>query len=261
MRGPLNLLHEHERQSRGLPRLFINHMPDFDSLIALEFGRVDEGQPMDRWMGMSSQVGFLLDEENRVVGFKVHELSQIDLDSDEHALLWQPPHFCAPTLALTRASCAEVIVAAHRFYAGNPSLNRLYFTDAIDARGTKHEISEWVACLASGDCMGHFGLGVALLDSGGDPKFAYKHLRYYASIAPEEPWALYWFARAALLVGMYGEARIAAQQAWELAVDDDQMTVVERLADEIRAAQKARHEKKQKPHEDNPQDPGSDEKE
>jgi hypothetical protein len=34
-----------------VPKLFINHVASYDWLIALEFGRVDDAQPSENWVG------------------------------------------------------------------------------------------------------------------------------------------------------------------------------------------------------------------
>ena len=43
------------------PRLFVSHDKDFHWLIALEYGRVDDGQPAERWRGISEDFGYLYD--------------------------------------------------------------------------------------------------------------------------------------------------------------------------------------------------------
>jgi hypothetical protein len=54
------------------PRLYLNHLPDLDWLIALEFGRVDNGQPAENWSEVSEDVAYLHDGPGRrVLGFKV----------------------------------------------------------------------------------------------------------------------------------------------------------------------------------------------
>ena len=43
------------------PKLYINHLVEYDWLIALEFGRVDDAQPPDNWRGVSDEFGYLHD--------------------------------------------------------------------------------------------------------------------------------------------------------------------------------------------------------
>lgn len=219
-----------EARGRALPRLFISHLPEHDWLIALEFGRVDEGQPADRWRGITQQLGLLFDEHGRCVGFKALEFSAIDLASDEYELAWNGPRFCAPTLALADASAPEVILAARAFFGDRQSVNRTHFNHAVGAVSPGEALAEWHACIESGDCMAHYGLGIAYADAG-DFQLAYKHLRFYTSIAPEEGWAHYWFARAALAVGADGEARAARDAARALATDFDLRAAVDELDD------------------------------
>ncbi len=54
------------------PKLYLNHIADLDWLIALEFGRVDDGQPSGCWRGVTDSFGWC-DEVpgGRCVGFKV----------------------------------------------------------------------------------------------------------------------------------------------------------------------------------------------
>lgn len=215
------------------PRLFVNHLPEHDWLIALEFGRVDEGQPSESWAGITDDFGYLFDQdEERIVGFKALNFSTIDLTSPFYEPLWNGPRFCAPTLALSDAVAAEVITAARAFYRGRPSINRYYFADAIDAESKNDEVGEWLACVETGDCMAHYGLGISLMESG-KPAMAYKHLRFYASIAPMEAWAQYWYARAALAVNEPDEARVAALRAKELSTDPDMTSQARDLLKEI----------------------------
>ena len=58
------------------PRLFLNHVADYDWLIAVEFGRVEDGQPPDCWRGVEDRFAYLLDRpEGDEVGFKVLEFA------------------------------------------------------------------------------------------------------------------------------------------------------------------------------------------
>ena len=54
------------------PRLYLNHDADCDWLLSLEFGRVDEGQTDDAWVGVSDAFGYLTDPPGGpVVGFAI----------------------------------------------------------------------------------------------------------------------------------------------------------------------------------------------
>jgi|GEM_PF-1639205 len=39
--------------TKTLPRIYLSYLPDLDWLSGLEFGRVDDGQPSDCWVGLS----------------------------------------------------------------------------------------------------------------------------------------------------------------------------------------------------------------
>src|SRR3954454_16291251 len=141
------------------PRLYLNHIAEYDWLIALEFGRVDDGQPPDCWRGVSEQFGYLHDgPDGRVVGFKVLDVSELDLDSDEHAPLWSGPRFDVPVLGLPAATAGEVVLAARVLFGETSTINRAYFFAAISAEG-EEALGHWLACLQAGDSMAHFGLG------------------------------------------------------------------------------------------------------
>jgi tetratricopeptide (TPR) repeat protein len=215
----------------ALPRLYVNCIADLDWLIALEFGRVDEGQPEDAWTAVSGQFGYLFDGD-RCVGFKVLNLTSFDIDSDEHEAIWSGARFDAPTLALTAASAGEIVLAARTMFNGRSSLNRLYFNEAINAETKDEALAEWLGCVEAGDSMAHYGLGIALFDSGKTLR-AYTHLRFYATIAPLEPWAQYWYARAAAAIEETEEAIAALERALELGGDENLTELAEKLKDEI----------------------------
>lgn len=213
------------------PRLYVNNITDLDWLIALEFGRVDEGQPAEAWAGVSEHFGFLFDDD-RCVGFKVLGFSDFDLEDEAHQPLWDGPRFDAPSLALSDATAGEVILAARVHFGERSSINRLYFNEAVSAVRDEDALNGWINCVEAGDSMAHYGLGVKLFEAGFTAR-AYTHLRFYASIAPREPWAQYWFAKAALAIGENGEASEAARRVQELDADENLAVLVTGLQAEI----------------------------
>lgn len=198
------------------PRLYLNHIPDFDWLIALEFGRVDDGQPSDHWRGATDHVGFLLDEPGgREVGFKITALSEhFDDEAADNDEIWDGPRFHVPQLGLANATVGEIVLAARALFAGQPTINRVYFSEGCATDG-KEALDHWLACLEAGDCMAHFALGYTLYEL---ERFheAYRHLRYYAEIAPNGAWNWCWFGKAAQAIGELDEARAAYERAIEL---------------------------------------------
>jgi tetratricopeptide (TPR) repeat protein len=213
------------------PRLYVNCVADLDWLIALEFGRVDEGQPEEAWAAVSEQFGYLFDGD-RCVGFKVLGLSAFNLDTPAHEPIWSGPRFDAPTLALTGATAGEIVLAARTQFKGRSSINRLYFNEAINAETTSDALAEWLGCVETGDSMAHYGLGVALFEAG-ELTRAYTHLRFYSSIAPNEPWAQYWYARAAVAIEEPGEATPALERVLELSSDQNLIDMAVTLRAEI----------------------------
>ena len=192
-----------------LPRLYINVDPDYDWLIAIEFGRVDDGQPPENWRGVSEDFGYLHDGPADIgleLGFRLNRFSSVDLEDPTVAEIWGEPHFDAPQLGLLDASAGEIVLATRQMYgAENHSLNRVYFSHATGLEGSE-AVSAWIDCLQSGDSMAHFALGYSLHELGRFHE-AYRHLRYYATIAPAQPWAQCWFGKAAQSIGETVEAR------------------------------------------------------
>lgn len=196
-------------------RLSINYDRGLDWLMAYEFGRVDDGQPAERWRGVSESFGFLHDAPGgRVIGFKVLDFSEFEPEDKDVQAIWEPPLFDAPTLGLTNATAGEVVLAAATHFAGRSSLGRELFSAASGLQG-EEAADMWRRCLEAGDAMAHFGLGYTLLELD-RPQEAYRHLRYYSEIAPNGPWTWCWYGRAAAAMGEVTEARRAWRRAIEL---------------------------------------------
>lgn len=201
-----------------LPRLYISVAADYDWLTAIEFGHVDDGQPSENWAGVCDEFRYLhLGPADRspAIGFKVLGISDFDPEDEEVREIWDEPHFDAPQLGLRDVAAGEIVVATKSLYGTQRrSLNRQIFDDAVDLSGPQ-ALAAWTACLQAGDCMAHFALGYTLLEFGRNHE-AYRHLRYYAEIAPAMPWSHCWLGRAAAAIGELGEARAAYERAIEL---------------------------------------------
>jgi tetratricopeptide (TPR) repeat protein len=211
-------------------RLYLNHLPEHDWLIALEFGRTDDGQPSENWHGVSEHVGFLLDEPGgREVGFKITSLEDFDEEARDLDEVWDGARFHVPQLGLVAASVGEIVLASRALFGEWPTINRVFFDDAVGARG-EHALYAWLACLEAGDCMAHFALGYTLYDLGRFHE-AYRHLRYYAEIAPAGAWNWCWYGKAAQAIGEHGEARAAYRRAVELEREDQPTDAAELLAE------------------------------
>src|SRR4051794_23564202 len=197
------------------PRLYLNYIAEYDWLIALEFGRVDDGQPSECWRGISHEFGYLHDgPSGPVVGFKVVDVSELDLDSGELAPIWSGPRFDVPVLGLRSATAGEVVLASRVLFGQHSTINRAYFSEAIDAEG-EQALGLWLACLQAGDSMAHFGLGYTLYELGRFAE-AYRHLRHYTEISPAGPWNWCWLGKASEAIGESVEARAAYERALEL---------------------------------------------
>ena len=107
------------------PKLYINNVAEFDWLIGLEFGRVDDAQPPDQWRGVTEQLGYLHDSSGgRVVGFKVLGLSELAVEAPELREIWGGPVFDVPLLGLESVSAGEVILATRALLGDQSTINR-----------------------------------------------------------------------------------------------------------------------------------------
>ncbi len=202
------------------PRLYLSRDVEFDYLSAIEFGSVADGQPDDAWRVVGEQVGFLFEEpDERCTGFQVNDFSTFDPEAEGFEALWSDtPRFDVPQLGLRGASAGEICLAARAFLGDEPTLNKCYFDQAVAAGGAgDHSIAAggWQLCLESGDPMAHYGLGYTLYELG-DLRGAYRHLRAYVEITPNNAWAWCWLGRACLELGEHDEARQALERAVEL---------------------------------------------
>ena len=194
------------------PRLFLNHIAELGSLTAVEFGRVDDGQPDEHWRPLTDAFGWLHEAPGgRVLGFTILEFSAFDPEDEAVAEIWEAPHFCVPVLGLVEVSAGEIAIAARSFFGGRSSVNRAYFNDAVERRG-EAAVEKWLGCLEAGDSMAHFGLGYTLYDLGRFHE-AYRHLRHYAELAPAGAWNWCWLGKAATAIGELEEARAAYRSA------------------------------------------------
>ncbi|MEJ7785469.1 MAG: hypothetical protein WKF96_11745 [Solirubrobacteraceae bacterium] len=210
------------------PKLYLNHIAEFDWLIALEFGTVDDGQPSENWRGVCPEFGYLFDRPGgRALGFKLLDFSKFDPAEAEVAEIWREPLFDAPLLGLTGASAGEVVTAARALISGESTINRQYFSAAMATDG-EEALSLWLACLQSGDCMAHFALGYTLFELGRFHE-AYRHLRHYTEIAPCHSWNWCWLAKAAEAIGETDEAQRACERALSLTDAGDLETDAEEI--------------------------------
>ena len=212
-------------RQEALPRLYINHVAEWDWLIALEFGRVDDAQPPDNWRGVSEQFGYLCDgPDGRALGFKVKDFSEFDAEAPDVTEIWGEPLFDVPLLGLSAVPAGEVVLATRALLGEEATINRAYFSEAVATKDPEEALPLWLACLESGDSMAHFALGYTLYELGRFPE-AYRHLRHYTEIAPHGSWNWCWFGKGAEAVGEKDEAIVAYERALELELaEGDQET-------------------------------------
>jgi tetratricopeptide (TPR) repeat protein len=199
----------------GRPVLYLNRITELDWLVALEFGRVDDGQPSGNWWGVNDSFGFLHEfPDGPVVGFKVLDFSKFDVDDPKVWQIWREPLFDAPVLGLRAVVAGEIILAARALFGERDSINREFFSRAMKQEGDD-AFGFWLACLQAGDSMAHYGLGYTLYEQGRYQE-AYRHLRHYTEISPNGSWNWCWLAKADAAIGEKEEARKACERAIEL---------------------------------------------
>jgi tetratricopeptide (TPR) repeat protein len=205
------------------PRLYLNHLPDLDWLIALEFGRVDNGQSAEDWSEVGDDFAYLHDGPGgSVLGFKVLDFSEFDPHAPEVEPIWWNPRFDAPAVGLSDATAGEIVVATRALHGDGPSINRVFFNLGTRSSGTE-ALGHWLACLQSGDSMAHFALGYTLYELGRFHE-AYRHLRHYTEIAPHGSWNWCWFGKAAEAINELEEAHAAYERALDLEEESGEPT-------------------------------------
>lgn len=197
--------------------LYINRDVDLDWLIALEFGRVLDGQPEDRISPVSSSFAFVLDAPaGEVIGFAVGQLTAFD--PEDHPVLWEEPLlFDAPLFGLRDVPAGAIVLAAKAHLLLESTTNRLLFDAAMAATG-QQAVDLWRQCLECGDSMAHYALGYTLLELGRHRE-AYGHLRAYTELCPWNAWAWCFLGKACVELGERSAARDAYRRAVELDAD------------------------------------------
>jgi tetratricopeptide (TPR) repeat protein len=218
----------------GAPTLYLNQSAELDWLIALEFGRVDDGQPPENWRGVNEQLGFLHDGPGGpVCGFKINDFSQFDPEAPGLEQIWGEPQFNVPVLGLSSAGVGEIVLAVRALFGHRNTINRELFNNATNSTG-RRALGMWLACLQAGDSMAHFGLGYTLYELGRHSE-AYRHLRHYTEISPCGSWNWCWFGKAAAAVGEIEEARAAFTRALQLTSEGGEETEAAELLEELEA--------------------------
>ncbi len=199
------------------PVLYINRDLEYDWLIALEFGRVVDGQPDDHLIRIGEDFAYVLDGSGgNVVGFGVGGLTSFDANALPE--LWTAPYFDAPLFGLRDVPAGAIILAAQARLRDEPTTNRMLFSLATNAEG-EEAVALWRQCLEAGDSMAHYSLGYTLLELG-RPRDAYGHLREYVECCPWNAWAWCWLGRAHEALGELTDARAAYQRAVALDAEE-----------------------------------------
>ena len=192
------------------PVLYISRDLEDDWLIALEFGRVVDGQPDDHIRRVGEDFAYVLEgPRGEVVGFGLGGLTDFHVDALPE--LWAEPPFDAPLLGLRDVPAAAIVLAAQARLSRESTMNRLLFGLATNAEG-EEAVALWRQCLEAGDSMAHYSLGYTLLELG-RAREAYGHLREYVECCPWNAWAWCWLGRAHEALGELTDARAAYERA------------------------------------------------
>ena len=191
-------------------------------LSAMAAGTVVDAMTDARTRQVGAHAAWMLDESgDQPIGFAVRDTAGFDPDDNNYAEFWDPagPRFEAPALALASALAGEIIVAALARYSTESTLNRAFFIQALGADDPQ-ALRLWHLCLECGDLSAHYGLGYTYYELGHFAE-AYAHLKYYATLVPDEPWVSTWLGRAALAIGEHAEAIRAWRHAAGLDEDGE----------------------------------------
>jgi len=116
---------------KSLP-LYVSRDHEHDWLVALEFGRVLDGQPDDHFLPVDNNVAFVLDGSGGdVVGVWVDDLRDYDPAAPGSKALWRGPRFDIPLLGLRDAYAGELVLAAQASLLTESTINRCYFDMAV----------------------------------------------------------------------------------------------------------------------------------
>jgi tetratricopeptide (TPR) repeat protein len=233
-------------QQPATTALYLSYDASRDLLSAFEFGLVGDSQPSERSREVGDSFRFLLDAPaGREVGLMIRQFSEFDPEAQEMESIWRDPRFDVPALGLHRVSAGEIVLAAKAFLGGESTVNRRIFNQAISARGNE-AAKLWRDCLEAGDSMAHHGLGYTMFELGRYHE-AYRHLRAYSEIVPDDPWSWCWLGRACHALGETAEARTAYSKAIELTNATGNKTEAPSLLARLDAGQSAHLPDEQRP--------------
>ena len=190
---------------------FLSYDEHLDWLEVAPYGTVMDRQGPDRWIGLNEQFGFFHDADGDIAGFKIQGLTEFDPEDPDVAEIFGGPRFTVPALGLSGVPAGEIVLAARPFLGGRSTADRVLFSKAI-RKGTA---KAWRRCLEAGNQMAHYGLGYTLLDHD-RPHEAYRHLRFYTELVPNDAWAWDYRGRAAWALGDTPEAVMSWRTAVEL---------------------------------------------
>lgn len=205
----------------GVDALFLSYDRALDWLEAAPYGVVMDRQGHDRWRAASDEFGWFLDRPGgRPIGFKIVDFSVFDPSG--LPAVFEGPRFDVPALGLRAVSAGECALALPTFLGGQSTLDRRLFDAAMEASG-EQAVHLWLATLQAGNCMAHYGAGYSLLDVG-EPRAAYRHLRAYTELVPNDAWAWAFRAKAAAAIGEVREAAACCREAMRLEEVYDEAT-------------------------------------
>ncbi len=191
--------------------LTISHDLELDYVSALELGTVVDGRPDEEFVEIDQSCALVRrSARGPVIGFVVQEYSDYEIPSEVPLSLEH--RFEVPVLGLRKANVVEIVISARATFGQQTTADVAFFDQAVNNQGRRSAEFGWRAALSTGNMKAHFGLGYTLWELGRFQE-AYRHLRYYTELAPHNSWALCWFGKACVSLGLEGEARDAFERA------------------------------------------------
>jgi tetratricopeptide (TPR) repeat protein len=195
--------------------LAVSFDADTDRLTVCQFGALPERQLPECRLQISEHLRFFMRRPGgRVIGFEVRGLHVLDVDCEVPSL-WSGPRFRVPTLGLTSAVVAEIVLRARVVLAGRSTpdvlalhrANGLWAAgDLVAAEGALRE------ALAAGSLQAHLTLG-SCLAARGMYREAYDHTRAFTELAPRDSRGWACLGRSCVELGDNAEAAAALRRA------------------------------------------------
>jgi tetratricopeptide (TPR) repeat protein len=168
--------------------LAVSFDADADRLTVCQFGALPERRLAECRLQISDHLRFFMRRPGgTVMGFEVGHLRLVDVDA-ECPSLWSGPRFRVPTLGLTWAVVAEIVLRARVVLSGRstPDVLALQRADRLWAAGELPAAEAALReALAAGTLHAHLILAGCLV-ARGLYQDAFDHARFFTQLAPRD---------------------------------------------------------------------------